>query len=101
MNNTFDGELAADLNPEAGRGPHRYAVSIRFPGTSTANMRLDIFDGIKKLGVFSIKNQKDHVYSLDFRSEFIDDVFKERLQELAGPTRLFEYTIEDIPHVRL
>lgn len=96
MENTLDGRLSVNLNSKAGLGQNRYAVSIRFPGASSVNMRLDVFEAIKKLGVFSIQNQKDHIYILDFRTEFTKDGLEERLGELAGPAKLFECAVEGV-----
>ncbi len=71
----------------------RYIVSIKFLAQSNVLKQLDVFDAIKKLGTFSIQDQKDHVYILHFRSEFTKDGIEERLKELAGPAGLFNYTV--------
>lgn len=71
----------------------RYIVSIKFLAKSNVITQLDIFDAIKKLGAFNIQDQKDHVYILNFRSEFTKDGIEERLKELTGPAGLFNYTV--------
>jgi len=71
----------------------RYIVSIKFLAKSNVLTQLDIFDAIKKLGTFSIQDQRDHVYILHFKSEFTKDVMEERLKELTGPSGLFNYTV--------
>lgn len=71
----------------------RYIVSIKFINKSSVLAQLAIFDAIKKLGTFSIQDQKDHVYILLFRSEFTTDGLEERLKEIAGPAGSFKYTV--------
>jgi len=71
----------------------RYTVTVKFIYKSDITALLNVFDAIKKLGTFSIQDQKDHVYILDFRSEFTKDGIEERLKELAGPAQLFSYTV--------
>jgi len=71
----------------------RYIVSIKFLAGSNVLTQLDVFDAIKKLGTFSIQDQKDHVYILHFKSEFAKDAMEERLKELTGPNGLFNYTV--------
>lgn len=71
----------------------RYIVSIKFPANSTVLAQLNIFDAIKKLGTFSIQDQKDHVYILLFRSELTTEGLEERLKEIAGPAGSFNYTV--------
>ncbi|HCE97103.1 MAG TPA: hypothetical protein DER10_01250 [Elusimicrobia bacterium] len=71
----------------------RYIVSIKFLAGSNVLAQLAIFDAIKKLGTFSIQDQKDHVYILLFRSEFTTDGLEERLKEIAGPAGSFNYTV--------
>ena len=71
----------------------RYIVSIKFIDRSGVLAQLAIFDAIKKLGTFSIQDQKDHVYILLFRSEFTADGLQERLKEIAGPAGSFNYTV--------
>jgi len=71
----------------------RYIVSIKFLAGSNVLTQLAIFDAIKKLGTFSIQDQKDHVYILLFRSEFTTDGLEERLKEIAGPAGSFNYTV--------
>lgn len=72
---------------------YRYIVSIKFLANSNVLKQLDVFDAIKKLGAFSIQDQKDHVYILHFRSEFTKDGIEERLKEITGPDELFNYTV--------
>lgn len=72
---------------------YRYIVSIKFLAKSNVLKQLDVFDAIKKLGAFSIQDQKDHVYILHFRSEFTKDGIEERLKEITGPDELFNYTV--------
>ncbi len=71
----------------------RYIVSIKFINKPTITTQLDIFEAIKKLGTFSVQDQKDRVYILEFKSEFTLDGMEERLKELAGPAKLFNYTV--------
>lgn len=71
----------------------RYIVSIKFIDKSSVLAQLAIFDAIKKLGTFSIQDQRDHVYILLFRSELATEELEERLKEIAGPTNLFNYTV--------
>ena len=71
----------------------RYIVSIKFLAGSNVLTQLAIFDAIKKLGTFSIQDQKDHVYILLFRSEFTTEGLEERLKEIAGPAGSFNYTV--------
>jgi len=71
----------------------RYIVSIKFINKSSVLAQLAIFDAIKKLGTFSIQDQKDHVYILLFRSELTTDGLEERLKEIAGPAGSFNYTV--------
>lgn len=71
----------------------RYIVSIKFLAKCNLLAQLDVFDAIKKLGAFSIQDQKDHVYILHFKSEFAKDGIEERLKELTGPDELFNYTV--------
>lgn len=71
----------------------RYIVSIKFLAKSTVLAQLNIFDAIKKLGTFSIQDQRDHVYILLFKSEFTTEGIEERLKEIAGPANLFNYTV--------
>lgn len=97
MEKIIDGQLPVSPGSKAGRELYRYCVSIRFHGASVTNMRLDVFDAIKGLGVFSIQNQKDHLYTLDFRTQFTKSGLEERLGELAGPAKRFEYTVEEVP----
>lgn len=70
-------------------------VTIRFPRASTLTARLEIFDGIKRLGSFNIKDQRDHAYTLDFRSGLAIAALTERLKELAGSPSGFEYEIKE------
>lgn len=71
----------------------RYIVSIKFLAKSTVLAQLNIFDAIKKLGTFSIQDQKNHVYILLFKSEFTTEGIEERLKEIAGPAGLINYTV--------
>lgn len=71
----------------------RYIVTVKFIDKSDITALLNVFDAIKKLGTFNIQDQKDHVYILDFRSEFTKGGIEERLKELAGPAQLFSYTV--------
>ena len=71
----------------------RHIVSIKFLAKSSVLTQLDIFDAIKKFGTFSIQDQRDHVYTLHFKSEFTKDGIEERLEELTGPAGLFNYTV--------
>lgn len=71
----------------------RYIVSIKFMAKSTVLAQLNIFDAIKKLGTFSIQDQRDHVYILLFKSELTTEGLEERLKEIAGPGNLFNYTV--------
>jgi hypothetical protein len=71
-------------------------ISIKFIDKSNITTQLGIFDAIKKLGAFSIQDQKNHVYILDFKSESAKDGIEERLKELAGPGLLFDYTIKEV-----
>ncbi len=71
----------------------RYIVSIKFLAKSNVPAQLNIFDAIKKLGTFSIQDQRDHVYILLFKSEFTPGEIEERLKEIAGPAGLFNYTV--------
>ena len=71
----------------------RYIVSIKFVHKPTITTQLDIFEAIKKLGTFSIQDQKDQVYVLEFKSKFTQDWIEERLKDLAGPAKLFNYTV--------
>lgn len=71
----------------------RHIVSIKFLAKSTVLAQLNIFDAIKKLGTFSIQDQRDHVYILLFKSEFTTERIEERLKEIAGPAGLFNYTV--------
>lgn len=73
----------------------RYIVSIKFINNPGVIAQLGVFDAIKKLGTFSIQDQKDHVYILLFRSDFTTDVIKERLKEIAGPAGLFDYAVRE------
>ncbi len=70
-------------------------VTIRFPRASTPTARLEIFDGIKRLGSFSIKDQRDHAYVLDFRSGLAKAELTERLKELAASPAGFEYALKE------
>lgn len=97
MEKPAESKLPIEPALKAWRGLSRYVVSIRFPGTSTPNSRLDIFDGIKKFGIFSIQNQRNHLYSLEFRSELPRSGLEEKFKELAGAPALFEYAIVEVP----
>ncbi len=96
MENTASGRPPVKSDLKAVPALQRYALSVRFPGNSKPNFRLDIFDGIKKLGLFSIQNERNHLYSLDFRTELTKDGLEEKLRELAGPAKLFEFTITEV-----
>lgn len=74
----------------------RYIVSIKFLDKSSVLKQLAIFDAIKKLGTFNIQDQKDHVYILHFKSESTTDGIEERLKEIAGPAKLFNYTVCEV-----
>lgn len=71
----------------------RYIVSIKFINNPGVITQLGVFDAIKKLGTFSIQDQKDHVYILLFKSELTTEGIEERLKEIAGPAGLFNYTV--------
>lgn len=71
----------------------RYIVSIKFLANSNVLAQLNIFDAIKRLGTFSIQDQRDHVYILLFKSELTTEGIEERLKEIAGPAGLFNYTV--------
>lgn len=71
----------------------RYIVPIKFIDKSSVLAQLAIFDAIKKLGTFSIQDQRDHVYILLFRSELATEELEERLKEIAGPAGSFNYTV--------
>lgn len=71
----------------------RYIVSIKFINKSSVLAQLAIFDSIKKLGTFSIQDQRDHVYILLFRSELTTEGLEERLKEITGPVGSFNYTV--------
>ena len=71
----------------------RYIVSIKFIDKSSVLAQLAIFDAIKKLGTFSIQDQRDHVYILLFRSELATEELEERLKVIAGPAGSFNYTV--------
>ncbi|MDO8805904.1 MAG: hypothetical protein Q7R35_15905 [Elusimicrobiota bacterium] len=70
-----------------------YIVSIKFVNKPAITTQLDIFEAIKKLGTFSIQDQKDQVYILEFKSEFTQVWLEERLKDLAGPAEVFNYTV--------
>lgn len=74
----------------------RYIVSIKFLANSSVLTQLEVFDAIKKLGTFNIQDQKDHVYILNFKSGSATDGIEERLKEIAGPSRLFNYTVCEV-----
>ena len=99
MKNLVDSDLSANLSSNAGSGLSRYRVSVKFIDKSGITTQLGVFDGIKKLGTFSIQDQRDHIYILDFKSELTKDKLEERLKELAGPAKLFDYTVEEILRV--
>ena len=99
MKNIVDGNSTVNLNSNAKLGFSRYKISIKFVDKSNISTQLGIFDAIKKLGAFSIQDQKDHVYILDFKSEFAKDKMEERLKEIAGPAPLFDYTIKEVLRV--
>ena len=99
MKNPVDGDLPANLNSNAGSGLSRYRVSVKFIDKSGITTQLGVFDGIKKLGAFSIQDQRNHVYILDFKSELTKDGMEERLKELAGPAKLFDYAVEEVLRV--
>lgn len=88
------GSLPGRPDFNAGSGSSQYIINIKFIDNSSLNTRLDVFEAIKKLGVFNIQNLKNHIYILEFKSQFIKDELAERLKELAGPDKLFDYTIE-------
>ena len=71
----------------------QYIVSIKFLDKSSVLTQLGIFDAIKKLGTFTVQDQRDHVYILNFKSESATDAIEERLKEIAGPAGLFNYTV--------
>ena len=96
MESTVDGNLPINLNSNARSGLSRYRISLKFINTPNANTRLDVFDGIKKFGIFNIQNMSNHVYTLDFKSELTKGAMDERLKELTGPGKQFDYTIEDV-----
>ena len=95
MKKTVDRKLSTNPNFNAGLGLSHYIISIKFIDKSALNTQLDVFDALRKLGTFSIQDQKKPVSILDFTSEFTKDKMEERLKELAGPDRLFDYTIEE------
>ena len=99
MEKTVDRNLSVSPNSNAGSGLSRYIISIKFIEKCNLNTQLDVFDALRKLGTFSIQDQKKPVSILDFASEFTKDKMEERLKELAGPDRLFDYTIEDVLRV--
>ena len=99
MKNIVDSNSTVNSNSNAKLGFSRYKISIKFVDKSNISTQLGIFDAIKKLGAFSIQDQKDHIYILDFKSEFAKDKMEERLKEIAGPTPLFDYTIKEVLRV--
>lgn len=99
MKNIINRSLPALPDSNAGLRLFHYVISIKFVDRSNITTQLGIFDAIKKLGAFSIQDQKDHIYILDFKSEFAKDRMEERLKEIAGPAPLFNYTIEEVLRV--
>jgi hypothetical protein len=95
MEKTINHNLPVSPNSNAGLGLSHYIISIKFIEKSALNTQLDVFDALRKLGTFNIQDQKKPVSILDFSSEFTKDKMEEQLKELAGPDRLFDYTIED------
>lgn len=95
MKDTSGSKLSPNASAAAA-GQARYTITICFIGKSNANMRLDSFDAIKKLGTFNIQNEKNHVYTLDFSSELNKSGLEERLKEISGPAKLFNYGVEDV-----
>lgn len=87
--------LPGSPDSNAGLGLFHYIISVRFVDGSNITTQLGIFDAIKKLGVFSIQDQKNHVYILDFKSELAKDRMEERLKKIASPAPLFEYAIKE------
>ena len=80
----------------AGLKLFHYIISIKFTDGSSVTAQLGIFDAIKKLGAFSIQDQKNHIYILDFKSEFAKDKMEERLKEIAGLGPLFDCTVKEV-----
>lgn len=99
MKNTINRNLSGSPDSTAGLELFYYIVSIKFIDKSNVTTQLSIFDAIKKLGAFSIQDQKNHVYILDFKSEFAKDKMEERLKEIAGPGPLFDYTVKEVLRV--
>ena len=99
MKNIVNRNLSASPDSTAGLELFHYLVSIKFIDKSNVTTQLGVFDAIKKLGAFSIQDQKNHIYILDFKSEFAKDGMEERLKELAGPDRLFDYTVKEVLRV--
>ena len=97
MEKPTESNLSVRPGSDAGAGLFRYRVSVKFVDKSDITTLLNTFDAIKKLGIFSIQDQNDRVYVLDFRSEFTKDEMEERLKEIAGPATLFDYTVEEAP----
>ena len=93
MKHTVDGNMPVNSGSNIKSGLSRYKIAIKFIGKSNISTQLSVFDAIKKLGTFSIQDQKEHVYILHFRSEFTKDGIEERLKELTGPDELFNYTV--------
>ncbi|MFH1619405.1 MAG: hypothetical protein ABIG11_05820 [bacterium] len=96
MENIADNKSSASSNSSAGAGPFHYRISVKFIDTANVNTRLNAFDALKKLGTFSVQDQKKPVYILDFKSKFAKDKMEERLKELASSAKLFDCTIEEI-----
>ncbi|MBU2574889.1 MAG: hypothetical protein KKH28_12510 [Elusimicrobia bacterium] len=96
MKNIVNRNLSVSPDFNAGLGLSHCIISIKFIDKASVITQLDIFDALKKLGTFRVQDQKKHVYILDFKSEFAKGKMEKRLKELAGPDRLFDYTIEEV-----
>jgi len=99
MKHTVDGNMPVNSGSNIKSGLSRYKIAIKFIGKSNISTQLSVFDAIKKLGTFSIQDQQNHVYILDFKSEFTKDGMEGRLKEIASPDKLFDYTVEKILRV--
>ncbi|MDO8806130.1 MAG: hypothetical protein Q7R35_17075 [Elusimicrobiota bacterium] len=99
MKKTITRNLSASPDSNAGSGLFHYVISVKFIDRANVTAQLSAFDAIKTLGTFSIQDQKNHVYILDFKSEFAKGAMEERLKELAGPGLLFDYTVEEVLRV--
>lgn len=92
IENQFPASLKSDINGEL----LNYRIVIKFLGVFTTKVQHGVFDALKTFGELYIRDMQTPIYILDFKSELKKVELEVRLKELAGPTALFNFTIDEI-----